>query len=196
MKAVNKRKKSLLLYVNLFVLSVRRGGRGASDSREALSRETNEDPNERRGVRIVAKGGKKNSSREPFPGARFSVGETFIVPTKLLYLSIGKTKASYLFLFPYSPRHVSFRFSVPFSFFSFLFSFFRARHVLLPSSPLPPDRVAFARNTQPNTRDFHQATPLIRLGRVELLYTEAWWFTLSRFGSTSSPHASNTPSRN
>lgn len=147
-------------------------------------------------MRIVAKGGKKNSSREPFPGARFSVGETFIVPTKLLYLSIGKTKASYLFLFPYSPRHVSFRFSVPFSFFSFLFSFFRARHVLLPSSPLPPDRVAFARNTQPNTRDFQQATPLIRLGRVELLYTEAWWFTLSRFGSTSSPHASNTPSRN
>lgn len=81
-------------------------------------------------------GGEKNFSREPFPGARFSVGETFIVPTKLLYLSIGKTKASYLFLFPYSPRHVSFRFPVSFFFsLSFLFSlfFFNARHVLLPS---------------------------------------------------------------
>lgn len=81
-------------------------------------------------------GRKKNFSREPFPGARFSVGETFIVPTKLLYLSIGKTKASYLFLFPYSPRHVSFRFPVSFFFsLSFLFSlfFFNARHVLLPS---------------------------------------------------------------
>ena len=88
------------------------------------------DPNERRGVRIVAKGrrGGGNFSREPFPGARFSVGETFIVPTKLLYLSIGKTKASYLFLFPYSPRHVSFRFPVSF--------FFNARHVLLLLSSL------------------------------------------------------------
>lgn len=90
-------------------------------------------------MRIVAKGrrgGGGNFSREPFPGARFSVGETFIVPTKLLYLSIGKTKASYLFLFPYSPRHVSFRFPVSFFFsLSFLFSlfFFNARHVLLPS---------------------------------------------------------------
>lgn len=83
----------------------------------------------------------------------------------------------------------------PFLFLSFpFFSLFFARDTS--SSPLPPDRVAFARNTQPNTRDFQQATPLIRLGRVELLYTEAWWFTLSRFGSTSSPHASNTPSRN
>lgn len=104
-------------------------------------------------------GGKKNFSREPFPGARFSVGETFIVPTKLLYLSIGKTKASYLFLFPYSPRHVSFRFPVSFFFsLSFLFSlFFLTRDTSSSSSPL--SRVAFARNTQPNTRDF-QHKPL------------------------------------
>lgn len=131
-----------------------------ADSREALSRETN----------TRRKGGKKGFlSREPFPSAsRFSVEETFIVPTKLLYLSIGKTKASYFVSIPVfsSVTSHSVSFSLFFLFPSFLPSlFFFSPHQ--PSSPVEP---LLRATRSPILAIFAQ---LIRLGRVELLYTEA-----------------------
>lgn len=148
----------------------RQGGKeGANDSREALSRETNEDPNERRGVSF-RKGGKKifrEENRFQVPDSRS--GKRLLFQRNFYIYPLVKRKPRICF---YSrillvTSHSGFPFLFSLSFLSSFFLFY-ARHVLF-----PPPRVAFARNTQPNTRDFQQATPLIRLGRVELLYTEA-----------------------
>lgn len=135
MKAVNKRKKSLLLYVNLFVLSVRRGGRGASDSREALSRETNEDPNERRGVRIVAKGGKKILRENRFQVPDSRSGKRLLFQRNFYIYPLVKRKPRICF---YSRiLLVTSHSGSPFLFLSFpFFSLFFARDTSS-SPPLP-----------------------------------------------------------
>lgn len=139
MKAVNKRKKSLLLYVNLF--SRFAGGEGErNDSREALSRETKKE--------IRMKGEACVSSRKEGGGGggifrenRFQVpdsrsGKRLLFQRNFYIYPLVKRKPRICF---YSrillvTSHSGFPFLFFFlSLFSSLFFFFNARHVLLPS---------------------------------------------------------------
>lgn len=123
-----------------------------------------------RGKQIPDERGKKVFlSREPFPGGRFSLEETFIVPTKLLYLSIGKTKASYFVSIPVFSSVTSH--SVSFSLF--FPSFLPSSPFLFLSTRPPPKSSRFCAQHEARYSRFSPSLSLIRLGRVELLYTEA-----------------------